>query len=108
MLQEHILSNKSFKTYKNTSRYAVVPYYYNNADNKYLYVNIPRLKDNIPFIIYKTDVNDTCDTIALKFYNNPTLYWIIADFNKILNPYVKFEKGSKILVPNYSSLEFDI
>lgn len=109
MTQDNILSDKSYKTYKRTSRYANLPYYYNRIDNKYLYINNVHLKDDTSFTLYTTSSNnETCDTIALKFYNNPTLYWIIADFNRIQDPYIKFAVGSKILVPNYSSIEFDM
>ena len=37
--------------------------------------------------------------IALWFYNNPTYYWVICDFNRILDPLKKPEIGTVLYIP---------
>lgn len=106
-LQDTILSNKTYKDYKKISRYSVFPYYYNRLDDKYLYIRTANLINTTPATLYTTKKKETCDSLALKFYGNPTLYWIIADYNRILDPYITFDEGSTIWIPNYSNIIFD-
>jgi hypothetical protein len=50
---------------------------------------------------------DTLDSLALTYYNNPTYWWVIAYFNKISDPFVKLSlKYSIIKIPSISSIEF--
>lgn len=102
-----ILTNKSYKTYSRVSRYSVFPYYYNTEDKKYMYGTTSYLDDTTPYSTYVVLRGDTLDTLALEFYNNPTFYWIIADFNRIQDPYAKLKVGSHIKVPVFSSITFD-
>ena len=41
------------------------------------------LKKNVPFASHAVKYEDTLDSLALKYYNNPTYWWIIAYFNDI-------------------------
>lgn len=101
-----VLENKSYKQYSKLSRYAGVPYYYHTVDQKYIYGKTSYLDDTTPYTLYKVQVNDTWDRIALEFYNNPTLYWIICSFNRITDPYSKPEVGASIKIPSISTIEF--
>jgi len=57
---------------------------------------------------YKTDIKyyeeytitsfDRWDILADKFYGNVNLWWIIAIFNSIIDPFASFEVGKKINV----------
>lgn len=101
--------NKTYKNYNRVSRYSVFPYYYNTLDDKYIYGLTTHLKtDNINFVNHYVQQGDTLDTLALYYYNNPTYFWIIADFNKIQDPYEKLEIGRTLRIPTFSNIEFDI
>lgn len=89
------------------SRYAGVPFYYNKVDNKYIYGTCKNLKSDIPYKLHKVVEGDTLDSIALYYYNNPTYYWIVADFNKIQDPYINLDVGSKLKIPTLVNVEFE-
>lgn len=99
--------DKTYKTYTKLSRYNNFPYFYNILDNKYIYGTTAYLKDTTPYTIHTVQQNDTLDTLALFYYNNPTYFWIIADFNRILDPYESLKIGSQIKIPSFSNIEFE-
>lgn len=104
-----ILSQKQYKDYNRVSRYSVFPYYFNRLDNKYIYGITAHLKtDDKTFVSHKVEEGDTYDSLALYYYNNPTYYWVITDFNRIQDPYTKPKVGSVIKIPTFSNIEFDI
>lgn len=103
----NVLVDKSYKTYDGYSRYANFPYYFNTLDNKYVYGTTAHLRDDTPYSIHIVEQNDTLDTIALQYYNNPTYYWVVADFNRIRDPYIPLKVGERIKVPSFSLLEFE-
>jgi nucleoid-associated protein YgaU len=101
-----VLKNKYFKQYDRLSRYQSFPYFYNEVDNKYIYGITSQLDDSTIYSSYIVQKGDTWDSLALKFYNNPTRYWVILDFNRIQDPYVEPQEGQKIKIPNLSSIVF--
>ena len=103
----NILTDKQYRDYNKISRYSGVPYYYNTVDNKYVYGVGSNLSDATPFKIHRVKEGETLDSIALYYYNNPTYYWIVADFNRIQDPYVTLETGSSLKIPTFSSIEFE-
>jgi hypothetical protein len=45
--------------------------------------------------------------LALKYYNNPTFWWVIAYFNDIQDPFKPLkDKRDTIKIPSISSIEF--
>lgn len=102
-----ILIDKQYKDYYYTSRYSAFPFYFNTNDNKYIYGTTSQLSQGLSYRLYKVKQNDTLDTLALDFYNNPTLYWVIADFNHIQDPYIKLEVGTEIKIPTLSEIVFE-
>ena len=101
--------SKQYKNYERVSRYQVFPFYYNTEDNKYSYgITSHLLTDNTTFVAHKVKRNDTLDTLALYYYNNPTYYWIIADFNRIRDPFEELEVGTTLKIPTFSNIAFDI
>ena len=102
-----ILTDKQYKNYNTLSRYSVIPFYYNTLDNKYEYATVRNLALDVPYRIHKVKARETYDSIALKYYNNPTYYWIICDFNRILDPFSHPKKGTSLKIPNLSKLEFE-
>lgn len=102
----NILTNKSYRTYNRVSRYGNFPYYYNVVDKKYVYGTTSHLDNTTNYSTYIIIKGDTLDSLALEFYNNPTLYWIIADFNRIQDPYLPLVIGSYIKIPVLTSITF--
>ena len=50
---------------------------------------------------------DTLDNLALYYYNNPTYYWIISDYNNILDPFEPLTVGEELLIPTFSEISFN-
>lgn len=103
-----ILTNKSYKDYSYVSRYSMFPYYYHTVDNKYIYSITANLRQDTLYTMHTVQIGDTIDNLALKYYNNPTLYWIICSFNNINNPFKQLTPGQQIKIPSISNIEFDI
>ena len=103
-----ILTDKSYKNTTKLSRYSICPYYYHNLDKKYIMGTSSWLKDTTTYTNYIVKHLDTYDSLALKFYNNPTLYWIICSFNHITDPFEEPVEGSILKIPSISTIEFDL
>lgn len=103
----NILKNKSYRTYDYTSRYSTYPYYYNTLDKKYIYGITGQLSDETEYTLHYVTDKDTLDSLALYYYGRPDLYWIIADFNRIQDPYINlFEKYNYIYIPSLSGVKY--
>lgn len=107
----NILTNRAVKTSKYYSRYNGLYYYYNKLDKKYQLETRRWLKefvDTSKIQTYIVKEGDTYDTIALEFYNNPTYYWIICDYNRITNPFTPLKPGDVLYLPTINAgLEFE-
>ena len=101
------ISSKLYKDYSYTSRYSSFPYFYNKSDDKYFYGLTSYLDDTTYYTLHTVERKETPDSLALKYYGNPTLYWIICSFNHIQNPYVVFSQGQVIKIPSISNIKYD-
>lgn len=95
----NVLTNKTIKTSNYYSRYNGFDYYYNKLDNKNQMSTSKWLNQSNTYQTYKVKDGDTYDSIALWFYNNPTYYWIICDFNRILDSLSKPTPGDILYIP---------
>lgn len=102
-----MLIEKSYKQYAYTSRYNSVPYYYDTDQEKYVYGISSYLDDSTPYMMHTVEQGDTLDNLALKYYSNPTLYWVICSYNRITNPYTELVAGQKLKIPSLSTIRFD-
>ena len=103
-----ILKNKTYKTSNYYSRYNGVPIYYNTLDSKYQLGLKSWLKKDFDYTKYTVQEFETYDYIALKFYNNPTYYWLICDANDIIDPLVDPKPGDVLIIPSLgSNLQFE-
>ena len=102
-----VLKDKSYKEYSHISRYNEIPYYYHVLDDKYIQGKANWLDDSTIYTEYTIQRLDTLDSLALDFYNNPTLYWIIASFNRIKDPFEPLKIGQKLKIPSLSNIRFD-
>ena len=107
----NVLTSKTAKTSNYYSRYNGLFYYYNHLDDKYQLETRHWLKEFVDLskvTSYTVKEKDTWDTIALEFYNNPTYYWIICDYNRITNPFVNPKPGTILYLPSLNAgLEFE-
>jgi len=83
---------------------------YQNSKTKKLYdgrtVFRPKIYPNIPFrdndLYVATELGDRLDTLAFDFYEDSTLWWIIASANNIHGAKFAFEPGTVLRIPqNY-------
>ena len=122
----NVLTNKTIKTSTYFSRYNGFPYYYNKLSEKKVFTKDSNgniivdqftgqpafkwegrynmgtsswLKETDKYEAYTVKEGDTYDSIALKKYNNPTLYWIICDYNRIIDPFKEPKAGDVLLLP---------
>lgn len=102
-----ILTSKAYKSYNYTSRYASYPYYYNTVDKKYMYGITGQLSAATDYTLHTITDTDTVDSLALKYYGRPDLYWIICDFNRIQDPYIKLsDVYNFIYIPSMSGIKY--
>lgn len=101
------LINKQWQEYDYTSRYTPFPFYYNEVDDKYIYGITKQLGEQVPYVIHSLRDVDTLDSLSLKYYGRPDLYWVIADYNRINDPYIKLmEKMETIKIPTLSNIYY--
>ena len=102
------LKEKQTRNYDSLSRYASIPFYYNTLDEKYIYGLTKQLSDKTEYIIHNVKPYDTLDSLALYYYGRPDFYWIIADFNRINDPFIELnEKFKEIKVPSVSYIYYE-
>lgn len=130
-----VLTTKTIKTSNYFSRYNGFPYYYNKLSEYKVYLKdeegnpiisdvtgLPDfrregrynmatsswLKDTDDYEAYTVEEGDTYDYIALKKYGNPTFYWLICDFNKVIDPFVNPIPGDTLYLPSRGkNLQFE-
>ena len=102
-----VLIQKSYRDYSKLSRYSSVPFYYHTLDDKYIYGTTSYLKDTTLYRTHTIRRGDTLDSLALEYYNNPTLYWVICSFNRIRDPFISLKEGDTIKIPSISNIEFN-
>ena len=117
-----VLTGRTIKSSNYFSRYNGFSYYYNKLSEKKIpikdkYGNIS-VDNTTGEVLFQTEgkynmstsswLKDTDDYIALKKYNNPTQYWIICDFNRIIDPFKEPKPGDILYLPaKGKDLEFE-
>lgn len=102
-----VLTQKAYKDYNTLSRYASFPYYFNTLDKKYIYGTTSQLDvEGTPSSAHTVGRGDTLDSLALQYYNDPTKYWIIADFNRIQDPLEDLKMGTVLNIPTMSAIRY--
>lgn len=101
------LKNKNYESFNYLSRYTNIPYYYDTLKGREIFGIGTNLKNNTEFVTHKVASNDTLHSLALKYYNNPTFWWIIAYFNDIQDSFKPLKiKYETLRIPSISSIEF--
>ena len=102
-----VLKNKSRRDYNYTSRYSTIPYYYHTVDRKYIYGIAKNLDKNTQYVIHEVKDTDDLDKLALKYYGRPDLFWVIADFNRIRDPYINlYKKYNFLYIPTITGIRY--
>lgn len=102
-----VLKNKQYKKYPEISRYTNSPVYYHTLDEKYIYGLGSNVFKNLSYTIHEVKEGETLDSIALKYYNNPTFYWVIALFNDIGDSFDDLLEWYPVLrIPNIANIKF--
>lgn len=102
-----ILTQKQYTSFDYVNRYTGVPNFYNTEDLREQPGIGSNMKTNTDWIAHKVSQGDTLDRLALKYYNNPTLWWVIAYFNNIQDSFINlYSEYDIIKIPNISSIEF--
>lgn len=101
------LKDKNYKSYQYISRYTNFPYYYNTLDNKYVYGITSQLNKDVEYVLHKITQRDTLDSLSWKYYGRPDLYWIIADFNSIQDPFKElFNNYITLKIPSLGNIAY--
>ena len=76
-------------------------------DKKYVYGITGNLNTNTEYVIHMIKDTDTLDSLALKYYGRPDLFWVIADFNRIHDPYIKLDEQYNFLnIPSLAGIRY--
>lgn len=102
-----ILKNKKYEQYNYLCRYLNVPYYYNTVDEKEIYGIGKNLLQVSSYTLHKVQQDDTLDYLSLKYYNDPTFWWVISYYNNIQDAFIDLKDNYDTLkIPNILTLEF--
>ena len=101
------LKNKTYVSYDYLSRYTSVPNYYDTLSGREVSgIGSNMYKVTNP-VSHKVRPTDTLDGLALKYYNNPSYWWIIAYYNDIQDSFIKLSDYYSILqIPNITEIQF--
>lgn len=103
-----VLKDKQTRNYNSLSRYSSIPFYYNTKDNKYIYGITKWLGEQTSYTIHELKPYDTLDSLALYYYGRPDYFWIIADFNRIIDTMEDlYEVRSEIKIPSISYIYYE-
>ena len=101
------LKNKNYASYDYLCRYTQVPYYFDTIGQREVYGIGSNVSKDSPYVSHKLSSNDTLHSLALKYYNNPTYWWVIAYFNDIQDSFISLTDYYDILrIPNIASISF--
>lgn len=101
-----VLRNKRYETYDYTCRYTSVPYYYHTVDERDFYGLGTNMKKNFSWVAHEIKPGDSLDYLALKYYANPSYWWVIAYANDLQDPFVKLNKYKFLKIPQISGIQF--
>jgi hypothetical protein len=102
------LTNKRSNVFDYNSRYSGVDYFLDTKTGRDTMGIGKQIKFDTPFFMHTLKQEDTLDSLALTYYNNPTYWWVIAYFNKISDPFIKLSlKYTTLKIPTISSIVFE-
>lgn len=101
------LTNKQYKSYNYRSRYSSTPYYYDKETRREIFGIGEAFNKNIPYVTYKVQQGDTLDSLALTYYDDSTMFWLISFMNNISDCFINLsEHFTYLKIPTVTSIEF--
>lgn len=101
------IKNREKKSFDYLSRYSSFSFNYHIKDKKYFYELTSQLDDSTTQVLVTVNDATTLDSLALKYYGRPDYWWIIADFNRIRDPFLKLsDTFTKIKIPSISVINY--
>ena len=97
---------KNYKQYNYISRYESFPYYYDEINNRYYYGLVANLSKNTPYAAYTVQNGDSYDSIAYDMYGSALFYWVICNFNNVMDCFENPEPGTILKLPSLNSIIF--
>lgn len=79
-------------------RYEGQPVYVDSNGNL-VSARYKRLDKNLPFNTMVTEAPTTLDILAMQYYGSPLLFWVIGDFNDMLDPTIEIGIGTTLKLP---------
>ena len=74
---------------------------------KYIYGITSQLNDEVTYVAHKVVQSDTLESLAYESYGRPDLFWVIADFNKIQDPFIPlFGNYEVVNIPTLTNISF--
>lgn len=102
-----VLKNKQFESFDYICRYTDIPFYFNTKDGRQVYGLGSNMKKDTAWFGHNVTEKDTLDSLALKYYNNPSYWWVIAYFNDIQDSLIPLKEHFTVIkIPSISSIEF--
>lgn len=99
--------NKKYLQYDYRCRYSDIPTFFDTTKKREVYGIGENLLKDTPYVSHKVVSTDTLDSLALKYYNNPTYWWAIAYFNDIQDSFTRLvDKFEIIKIPSISAISF--
>lgn len=92
------------KAYNYLSRYASVPLYSDDKGRTY-HGTVKWLRDNA-VNTYVCKQGDTLEKIAHQQYGSPILWWVVADINRIVDPFIPLGEGQKLKLVSLGNIEW--
>lgn len=59
-------------------------------------------------LYYTVQPGDTLHSIAYKIYKDVSLWWVVADFNEVIDPYAGLVAGDTLRVPSRARLFMEL
>lgn len=97
---------KGLKSYSYLSRYSSVPVMGDTTAGKQYHGTVKWIDEEASYTIYRCGINDTLERIALNLYGNPQYWWVIADFNRIVDPFAKLKEGQELKIVSLNDITF--
>ena len=96
----------SYKQYDYISRYESFPFYYDTLNNRYYYGIVSNLSKDVPYAAYTVQDGDSYDSIAYDKYGSALFYWVICNFNNVMDCFDMPTPGTVLKLPSLNSITF--
>lgn len=102
-----ILTNKTTESKDYISRYSNFPFYYHELDEKFIQGVTAYLSTDKSYVTVSVDQTMTLDALSNKYYGRPDYWWVIADFNRIRDPFIDlYPRYTTLKIPSITDIEY--